>query len=180
MPDIINILSADDRRVAAYFSIRERDLTRGLEARFLVEGKVTLETLLTRSNFRPESLFLSKSRLNPLQELIDHVPEGVPVYLAAQEVMDQVAGFPVHRGVLACGWKGKPRTASSLLCGLVQGHETEATFSAAPYSLPDVQQTVLCLIELSNHDNVGACFRNAEAFGADAVLLDHSCCDPLY
>tara|TARA_R110002033_G_scaffold85992_1_gene136171 strand:- start:333 stop:770 length:438 start_codon:yes stop_codon:yes gene_type:complete len=36
------------------------------------------------------------------------------------------------------------------------------------------------LSDLSNHDNVGACFRNAAAFGADAVLLDGKCCDPLY
>tara|TARA_R110001599_G_scaffold175961_1_gene368033 strand:- start:2594 stop:3034 length:441 start_codon:yes stop_codon:yes gene_type:complete len=36
------------------------------------------------------------------------------------------------------------------------------------------------LSDLSNHDNVGACFRNAAAFGADAVLLDGQCCDPLY
>src|SRR5690606_21086790 len=32
----------------------------------------------------------------------------------------------------------------------------------------------------ANHDNVGACFRNAAALGADAVLLDAASCDPLY
>jgi tRNA G18 (ribose-2'-O)-methylase SpoU len=40
--------------------------------------------------------------------------------------------------------------------------------------------TLLALIGLSNHDNVGACFRNAAALGADAVLLDETSCDPLY
>jgi tRNA G18 (ribose-2'-O)-methylase SpoU len=39
---------------------------------------------------------------------------------------------------------------------------------------------VVVLIGLSNHDNVGAIFRNAAAFGADAMLLDETCCDPLY
>ena len=38
----------------------------------------------------------------------------------------------------------------------------------------------MVLVGLSNHDNVGAIFRNAAAFGADAVLLDETCCDPLY
>jgi len=33
---------------------------------------------------------------------------------------------------------------------------------------------------LTNHDNVGGIFRSAAAFGADAVLLDERCCDPLY
>jgi tRNA G18 (ribose-2'-O)-methylase SpoU len=36
------------------------------------------------------------------------------------------------------------------------------------------------LVGLANHDNVGAIFRNAAAFGADAVLLDGTSCDPLY
>ena len=39
---------------------------------------------------------------------------------------------------------------------------------------------MLALVGVSNHDNVGGLFRNAAAFGADAVLLDGSCCDPLY
>ena len=36
------------------------------------------------------------------------------------------------------------------------------------------------LAGLANHDNVGGMFRNAAAFGADAVILDSECCDPLY
>jgi tRNA G18 (ribose-2'-O)-methylase SpoU len=36
------------------------------------------------------------------------------------------------------------------------------------------------LVGIANHDNMGGIFRNAAAFGADAVLLDDTCCDPLY
>jgi tRNA G18 (ribose-2'-O)-methylase SpoU len=36
------------------------------------------------------------------------------------------------------------------------------------------------LFGISNHDNMGGIFRNAAAFGASAVLLDTTCCDPLY
>ena len=36
------------------------------------------------------------------------------------------------------------------------------------------------LVGLSNHDNVGACFRNATALGADCILLNGPSCDPLY
>jgi tRNA G18 (ribose-2'-O)-methylase SpoU len=39
---------------------------------------------------------------------------------------------------------------------------------------------VLVLVGIANHDNIGSIFRNAAAFGADAVFLDASCCDPLY
>jgi tRNA G18 (ribose-2'-O)-methylase SpoU len=39
---------------------------------------------------------------------------------------------------------------------------------------------VVVMVGLANHDNVGGIFRNAAAFGADAVLLDQETCDPLY
>jgi tRNA G18 (ribose-2'-O)-methylase SpoU len=39
---------------------------------------------------------------------------------------------------------------------------------------------VVVLCGISNHDNVGSIFRNAAAFEADCVLMDETCCDPLY
>ena len=39
---------------------------------------------------------------------------------------------------------------------------------------------MVALFGIGNHDNMGGLFRNAAAFGADAVLLDQGCCDPLY
>ena len=85
------ISSTLDPRVAAYASIRERDLTGGHGGRFIVEGKVTLETLLMRGRFEVESLFLCETRLAPLADLLAHVPADVPVYVAPQGVMDDVA-----------------------------------------------------------------------------------------
>ncbi|MEO1100770.1 MAG: RNA methyltransferase [Pseudomonadota bacterium] len=155
---VIPVQRPDDPRIAPYISIRERDLT-GRDGRFIVEGKVTLRILLTQSRFRPESLFLSKTRLEPLQDLISAIPEGIPIYTAPQTVMDEIAGFPVHRGVLACALKGESLDLDETLNGA---------------------RTLLVLAGLSNHDNVGAAFRNAAAFGADAVLLDQTSCDPLY
>lgn len=158
---VVAVSDPNDPRLAAYTSIREKDLTSGHGGRFIVEGKVTLETLLTRSRFAVESLFLADSRLEPLAGLLAKVPVDVPVYVAPQEVMDRVAGFPMHRGVLACGVKGDIPQPSEFL---------------ADHS----PSTALLLSDLSNHDNVGACFRNAAAFSAGAVLLDERCCDPLY
>ena len=168
LPDqAIRILVANDPRVAPYTSIREKDLTSGHGGRFIVEGKVTLETLLRRGRFAVESLFLCETRLEPLANILAHVPANVPVYVAQQDVMDAVAGFPMHRGVLACGMKGDT-TADAHRILRQLAHE------------PPLPSTLLLLSDLSNHDNVGACFRNAAAFGADAVLLDGQCCDPLY
>ena len=160
-PKLFPITSSRDPRVAAFTSIRERDLSAGHDGRFIVEGKVTLETLLMRGRFGIESLFLCETRLTPLADLLARVPADVPVYVAPQGIMDQVAGFSVHRGVLACARK----------------RETLKPADVLPAAGPS---TALLLSGLSNHDNVGACFRNAGAFGASAVLLDAGSCDPLY
>jgi tRNA G18 (ribose-2'-O)-methylase SpoU len=76
--------------------------------------------------------------------------------------MDKVAGFPMHRGVLAIGRRRHDESSGELLAALPR------------------RALALALVGISNHDNVGAIFRNAAAFGADAVLLDETCCDPLY
>ncbi|WP_233355790.1 TrmH family RNA methyltransferase [Henriciella litoralis] len=152
------ISSAADPRIAPYTSIRERDLTGRADGRFIVEGKVTLDILLARSRFEIESLFLGESRLEPLADLLASVPGNVPIYVAPQSVMDEVAGFPIHRGVLACARKGAPLSIEALLSA----------------------ETILVLNGISNHDNVGAAFRNAAAFGVGGVLLDGASCDPLY
>ncbi|MEO1407043.1 MAG: RNA methyltransferase, partial [Pseudomonadota bacterium] len=141
---IIHVTDIEDPRLAPFTSIREKDLTNAHGGRFIVEGKVTLDALIRKSRFEIESLFLTQSRLEPLSELLRDVDDRTPVYVAEQSLMDQIAGFPVHRGVLACGYKGEPLDRRSLLASAC---------------------TVLVLIGLSNHDNVGACFRNATAFG---------------
>ena len=77
--------------------------------------------------------------------------------------MDAIAGFHIHRGMLAIG---RRRDAD----------EPRATARRAARA----SALVVALVGISNHDNMGAIFRNAAAFGADAVLLDETCCDPLY
>ena len=159
-PVSIEISDSRDPRIAAYLQVRERDLT-GRDGKFIVEGKVTLASLIRRSRFRIESLFLCETRLEPLADLLAELPERIPIYTAPQGVMDEVAGFPIHRGVLACGLKGAPLAFADIV------HESGLS-------------TLLVLNNISNHDNVGAAFRNAAAFGADGVILDSESCDPLY
>lgn len=158
MVETVAIENKDDPRIAAYTAIRERDLTGGVDGRFIVEGKVTLGILLAKSRFEIQSLFLCETRLEPLADLLVSVPNHVPIYTAPQALMDEIAGFPIHRGVLACAKKGSTLQLSSII---------------GPKRL-------LVLNEISNHDNVGAAFRNAAAFGVGGVLLDERSCDPLY
>ena len=88
--NIIQIHDRGDPRIAPFIGVRERDLTGGTDGRFIVEGKVALQILLTRSRFEVESLFLAESRLAPLAALLADLPDHVPVYSAPQALMDSV------------------------------------------------------------------------------------------
>jgi len=160
---IVPVASAADPRLAPYMGVKERDLLRR-EGRFIVEGKVTLGRLVEASRFPVESLFLAENRIAPLDDMLAKLDPAIPVYTAPQSVMDQVTGFHLHRGVLAVAQRGQQQACEQLI----------ASFGARN------PLTLLTLVTLANHDNVGACFRNAAALGADAMLLDAASCDPLY
>jgi len=152
----------DDIRLSPYRNIREKDLV-GRQQRFIAEGKVVLNVLFSSSaRFETESLLVLENRIEGLGEQLSRLPPGVPVYSVPQNVMDSVAGFHVHRGILAVG-RRKPQP------GL------QAMLEALP-----AKSLVVVLCGISNHDNVGSIFRNAAAFEADCVLMDETCCDPLY
>lgn len=161
-PCVHPIDDPDDIRLSPYRSIREKDLV-GRQQRFIAEGKVVLNVLFSSSaRFETESLLVLENRLAGLGEQLGQLPPDVPVYSVPQAVMDAVAGFHVHRGILAVG-RRKPQP------GL------EAMLGALP-----AQSLVVVLCGISNHDNVGSIFRNVAAFEADCVLMDETCCDPLY
>ena len=164
MPQIIPIDDPADPRVGAYRAVRERDLV-GRQGGFIAEGEVVLRVLLTGGGpHRAASLLIDGKRLDKLGPLVAQAPEDVPIYVAGQAVLDQIAGFHLHRGILAHGLRAPDPGAAALLAGLgAQG-----------------RALVLVLHGIANHDNMGGLFRNAAAFGVDAVLLDATSCDPLY
>ena len=157
----VRIDSPDDPRVAAYRDIRERDLV-GRQGLFVAEGKVVLNILFSAGRFEAQSVLVLENRLAGMAETLALAPPSVPVYVASAAVMDGIAGFPIHRGVLAIGRKRTPEAAGDLLSKLGR------------------RALVLVLVGISNHDNAGAIFRNAAGLGADAIFLDPTSCDPLY
>jgi tRNA G18 (ribose-2'-O)-methylase SpoU len=159
---IIPIDDPADERIAAYRDIREKDLV-GRQGRFIAEGEVVLRVLLGGSRHRPLSLLIAAKRAEKLGPLLAMVPVEVPIYAASQAVLDGVAGFHLHRGILALAERAPKPTVTELLAALGSG--------------PAI---VLGLSGIANHDNMGGLFRNAAAFRVGAVLLDAECCDPLY
>lgn len=159
---LIRVDDPADPRLAPYRDVRERDLV-GRQGRFVAEGEVVIRTLLgPASRCRAESLLLAAKRVEKLADALAGLDPAVPVYVADQPVMDAVAGFPIHRGMLAIGLRPEAPPAA------------EALAEAGPGDL------FVAACGIGNHDNLGGLFRNAAAFGARAVLLDDRCCDPLY
>lgn len=149
---------ADDPRIAAFRDIRERDLVRSGD--FIAEGAVVLDHLMTASLFEPVSILVSEHRIGGLLARLRSLGVQVPVLVCPQAVMDRIAGFSVHRGILAHGRRRAGRALDDWL-----GER------AGP---------VLAAFGISNHDNMGSLFRNAAAFGCAGIVLDEKSCDPLY
>ncbi len=160
MSGSIPIGDPDDPRLADYRQVRERDLV-GRKGGFIAEGIVVLEKLIQAGRHPITSVLVADKRLAALEPLFARLPPDVPVYAAGQAVMDAVVGFAIHRGVLAAGTRAEP-DVETLLAGL------------------PARALVVGVVGIANHDNMGGLFRNAAAFGADAVVLDAGCCDPLY
>ncbi|MBN8949299.1 MULTISPECIES: RNA methyltransferase [unclassified Rhizobium] len=162
---LIEITHPDDPRIAEFRNIRERDLT-GRDSRFIAEGTVVLRLLTgahaSGGDFAAEKVLLLKNRVAGLGDIIESFPADIPIYVADAEVLDGIVGFHLHRGVLALGRRMAEDGVGAFLDRLPK------------------QALVLAGCGISNHDNMGSMFRNAAAFGAAAVLLDESCCDPLY
>jgi tRNA G18 (ribose-2'-O)-methylase SpoU len=147
---------ADDPRVEDFRDIREAELVkrRGI---FIAEGTEVVRTLVLSSRFAPRAILLAERHIDAMADVI--AAASAPVYVVAQEVMNELAGFDIHRGCLASGDRGIEPRVEDLLAGA---------------------RTVIVLEALANHDNVGAIFRHAAAFAASPVLLDPRTADPLY
>lgn len=161
MANIVTIEDPADPRIAAYRDVRERDLV-GREGLFIAEGEVVLRVLLGPARHKAVSLFLAEKRVAALAPAIETLPAEVPVFVAKQEIVDGIAGFHLHRGTLALGRREPMPSPAELLAGAGK------------------RAVILVLFGIANHDNMGGIFRNAAAFGADGVILDGACVDPLY
>jgi tRNA G18 (ribose-2'-O)-methylase SpoU len=131
---------------------------------FVVEGGLAVRQLL-ESDWEADSLLLSRPRAAALPDLVAAgLSAGAAVFVATPEVLAEVAGFSVHRGVLALG-RRRPEAVTSGRAGLPVWERAR----------------LVAVIEgVNDHENLGALFRNAAAFGVGAALLDPTTADPLY
>jgi tRNA G18 (ribose-2'-O)-methylase SpoU len=158
---MIRVSSLEDDRISDYRDLREAHLAARHHA-FIAESEVVLRVLLRRSIYPIRSILIAEPRIEKLRDALESCDPAVPIYVAEQELLDDIVGFHIHRGILAAGQRTPVPSPKALL-----------------EQLGDARRVVL-LESLTNHDNVGGIFRNAAAFGTDAVLIDTPTCDPLY
>ena len=154
--------SPDELRAAGYHHLidpaRYRDADRQPGV-FVVEGARTIAHVLD-AGWPLQSVLLTPSRYETLPDLVRDIrSSGADVYVATKEVFDHVAGVHVHRGALALARRPTPHTVAEICASAAR---------------------VLVIEGVSDHENIGALFRNAAAFEVDAVILDPTCADPLY
>lgn len=153
-----------DERLTDFFALNDPGLRRLREQTdgagggfFVAEGVIVIRHLL-RSPYRLRAVLVTPQGLAAIEG--DLVGVDAPVYLVSQDVMTGVAGFHFHRGALASA--DRRREPDDLV--KVVGRS----------------ELVVMAEGVNDHENLGALFRNAAAFGAGALVVDRTSADPLY
>ena len=164
---IIELTSADlaaDSRLDDYTRLKDVKLRSKIEPErglYMAESANVIERAI-RAGHHPRSFLMSKRWLPTLEALISEAtgaPDGaqVPVFVADEDVLEQMTGFHLHRGALAAMQRPILPSLDELLATARGGQGA---------------RRVVVLENLVDHTNVGATFRSA--------LVTPQCADPLY
>lgn len=111
------------------------------------------------AGYEPASFLMERRQIaGQAVALLEKYPD-VPVYTADREVLSELTGYALTRGVL---------------CAMHRPRET------APETIIQNARRIAVLEGIVDPTNVGSIFRNAAALGMDGVLLSPTCCDPLH
>jgi len=161
MPNIIEITDFGAPELDVYARLTEAQLLNRFEPQkglFIAESPKVIHRALD-AGCVPVSLLMERKHIDgQAKDVIERCP-GIPVFTSEPEILTQLTGFQLTRGVL-CAMR-RPK-------------------------LPDVAEIcrnahrIVILENVMNPTNVGAIFRSAAALGMDAVLLTPGCSNPLY
>ncbi|NBP85893.1 MAG: RNA methyltransferase [Mycobacteriaceae bacterium] len=157
--DVVDITDPADARVDDFRDLnsvdRRPDLPTG-KGLVIAEGVLVVQRMVA-SRFAPHAFLGTDRRLAELGPGLAEVT--APFYRASAEVMAEVVGFHLNRGVLAAARRPPEQTASEIVAGA---------------------RTVAILEGVNDHENLGSIFRNGAGLGVDAVIFGAGCADPLY
>ena len=157
---IHEITSLSDERIQQFASMTEAQLRNRLNQDlgiFIAESPKVIRVAL-QAGYEPLSLLCESKHIDgDAADIIERCGD-VPVYTGSRELLAELTGYTLTRGVL-CAMRRKPSPALADI-------------------LKDARR--VCVIDaVCDTTNIGAIFRSAAALGIDAVLLTRSSCDPL-
>ena len=155
------ITSLEAPELEAYSTLTEAQLRNRLEPEkglFIAESPKVINVALD-AGFEPVSLLCEQKHIEgDASGIIERCPEDMPVYTGSRELLAQLTGYTLTRGVLCAMRRPKP-LSSEEVC-------KEA-------------RRIVVLHGVCDTTNVGAIFRSAAALGIDALLMTRDSCDPL-
>ena len=161
MPNIIEITDFLDPALDVYARLTENQLLNREDpekALFIAESPKVIDRALN-AGCVPVSFLIEDRQIAGEAAPILARCEGVPVYTAPFDVLTQLTGFKLTRGMLCAMRRPAQKSLEEILSGT---------------------RRVAVLENVMNPTNVGAIFRSAAALNMDAVLLTPGCSDPLY
>lgn len=157
---IIEIASLNHPGVEIFSTLTEAQLRNELEPEkgiFIAESPKVIRVAL-QAGYKPLALLCENRHIQgDAADIITQHPD-MPIYTGSREVLSQLTGYVLTRGVL---------------CAM---HRPEAL--PLTQVLADARRVVI-IDSVTDTTNIGAIFRSAAALGIDAVLLTRSSCDPL-
>ena len=158
---IIEVTDLSAPELDVYTRLTEAQLRNRLEPEkgvFIAESTKVIGTALD-AGYEPLSLLMERKHIEGQAKEILSRCGDIPVYTADREVLEQLTGYTLTRGILCAMRRPKPRTVEEVCRNA---------------------RRVTVLEGIVDSTNLGAIFRSAAALNMDAVILSPSCCDPLY
>lgn len=160
MPNIIEITDFHAPELDPYARLTQNQLRNRLELEkgiFIAESPKVIDRALD-AGYKPVSLLMERKQITgPAAGILSRCGDA-PVYTADRELLAELTGFELTRGVLCAFRRPAPRPVEELCKNA---------------------RRVAVLEGIVDSTNVGAIFRSAAALNMDAVLINPSCCDPL-
>jgi tRNA G18 (ribose-2'-O)-methylase SpoU len=159
LSEVIDVSDPADPRLDDFRDLnsvdRRPDLPTG-KGLVIAEGVLVAQRMLV-SRFTPRALLGTDRRLAELAADLDGV--AAPYYRVTADVMADVVGFHLNRGVLASASRPPELTVSQVI---------------------ETARTIAVLEGVNDHENLGSIFRNAAGLDVDAIVFGTGCADPLY